>query len=226
MQSNRRVIGIAFLLIVLSAFGVLGFRYWYQPTYDYVEVTDAQVTGDLTRVAAPASGQVMALFFNVGDTVHAGDTIATIKVVAAAPSAAAAGPFIQRLLTRVTSPLTGRIAARTVSLGDTVAPGQMLVMISDLSNLWIEADVDEARISQLVSGQSVDVTVAALRKTLGGKVEEIGSATTAVTNPSIGGLSSSDSTKKIPVRIQVDWAGAQGESPVPGMTADALIHIK
>jgi multidrug resistance efflux pump len=226
MQSNRRVIGIAILLIILSAFAVLGFRYWYQPTYDFVEVTDAQVTGDLTRVAAPASGQVMALFFNVGDTVHAGDTIATIKVVATAPSAAVAGPFIQRLLTRVTSPLSGRIAARTVSLGDTVAAGQMLMMISDLSNLWIEADVDEARITQLASGQSVEVNVGALGKKLAGKVVEIGSATTEVTNPSIGGLSSSDSTKKIPVRIQVDWAAVQGVSPVPGMTADVVIQIK
>ncbi len=223
MQSNRRVIGIAILLVVISAFAVLGFRYWYQPTYDFVEVTDAQVTGDLTRVAAPASGQVVNLFFNVGETVHVGDTIAAIKVVAAAPSAAAAGPSISRLLTRVTSPLTGRVAARTVSLGDTVAPGQTLMVISDLSNLWIEADVDEARISQLASGQPVDVNVGALGKTLVGKVMEVGSATTEVTNPPVGGLSSSDSTKKIPVRIQVDWAGAQ---PVPGMTADVVVHIK
>jgi multidrug resistance efflux pump len=226
MQSNRRVIGIAILLVVISAFAVLGFRYWYQPTYDFVEVTDAQVTGDLTRVAAPASGQVTNLYLNAGDTVHAGDTIVTIKVVAAGPSAASAGPFIPRLLTRVTSPLTGRIAARTVSVGDTVAPGQTLMIISDLSNLWIEADVDEARISQLASGQSVDVNVGALGKMLAGKVGEVGSATTEVTNPPVGGLTSSDSTKKIPVRIQVDWAGAQGASPVPGMTADVVIHIK
>ncbi len=223
MQSNRRVIGIAILLVVISAFAVLGFRYWYQPTYDFVEVTDAQVSGDLTRVAAPASGQVVNLFFNVGETVHVGDTIATIKVVAAAPSATAAGPSISRLLTRVTSPLTGRIAARTVSLGDTVAPGQTLMVISDLSNLWIEADVDEARISQLASGQPVDINVGALGKMLVGKIMEIGSATTEVTNPPVGGLGSSDSTKKIPVQIQVDWAGAQ---PVPGMTADVVIHIR
>lgn len=226
MQSNRRVIGIAILLIVISAFAVLGFRYWYQPTYDFVEVTDAQVSGDLTRVAAPASGQVTSLFFNVGDTVHAGDTLATIKVVATAPSAAVAGPSVSRLLTRVTSPITGRIAARAVSLGDTVAPGQTLMVISDMSNLWVEADVDEARIGQLASGQPVDVLIEALGKPMAGKVTLISPATTEVTNPPVGGLSTSDSTKKIPVRIQVDWAGAQGASPVPGMTADVVIHIR
>jgi multidrug resistance efflux pump len=224
MQSNRRVIGIAILLIVISAFGVLGFRYWYQPTFDYVEVTDAQVTGNLTQVGAPASGQVMDIFFNVGDTIHSGDTIATIKVVSP-PSAAAAGPFIPRLLARVSSPLSGRIAARMVSVGDTVAPGQALVSIADLSNLWVEADVDEARIGQVAKGQTVDVSVEALGKVLAGTVAEIGPATTEVTTPAVSAFGSSDSTKKIPVRIDVDWAGNQGVSPAPGMTADVVIRI-
>jgi multidrug resistance efflux pump len=225
MQSNRRVVGIAILLIVLSAFGVLGFRYWYQPTYDYVEVTDAQVTGNLTQVGAPASGQVIGVFFNVGETVHAGDTIATIKVVAP-PAAGVVGPSIPRLLARVTSPLTGRVAARMVNVGDTVAPGQALVSIADLSDLWVEADVDEARIAQVARGQKVDVSIGALGRPIDGTVTEIGPATTEVTSPAVSAFGSSDSTKKIPVRINVDWVGANVVSPVPGMTADVIIHIR
>jgi multidrug resistance efflux pump len=226
MLSIRRVIGIAILLVIILALGVLVFRFWYQPTYDYVEVTDAQVTGDLTQLAAPASGQVMALFFAKGDTVNAGDTIATIKVVSAAPSSVASAPSIPRLLTRVTTPVTGRIAARPVSLGDTVAPGQVLMSIVDLSNLWVEADVDEGRIGQIAHSQPVDISIEALGKPLKGQVAEIGSATTEITSPGIASFGTSDSTKKIPVRIQVDWGAVQGVSPLPGMTADVVIHIK
>lgn len=225
MKIFRRFILFAVLLVVLAAIGILGYRFWYQPTYDFVEVTDAQVTGDLTQVGAPASGQVTSLAFNVGDNVQTGDTIATIKVVAATNSAAA-GPSISRLLTRVSSPLNGRIAARIVSVGDTVAPGQALMSIADLGNLWIEADVDEARIGQVASGQAVDVNVDAYGKVLPGTVAQIGSATTEVTAPSIGSFGTSDSTKKIPVRIHVNWSAAPGFSPVPGMTVNVVIHIR
>ena len=226
MKSTRRLIGIAILLAVILVAGVLAYRFWYQPTYDYVEVTDAQVTGDLTQVASPASGQVMDLFFAEGDTVNAGDTIATIKVVSAAPSTIATVPSIPRLLARVTSPVTGRIAARPVSLGDTVAPGQVLMSIVDLNSLWIEADVDEARIGQVARGQPVDISIEALGRPLKGQVAEIGSATTEITSPGVASFGTSDSTKKIPVRIQVDWGAVDGVSPVPGMTADVVIHIK
>lgn len=225
MNIRRRVIAIGILLVVIAGLGFLGYRFWYQPTYDFVEVTDAQVTGDLTQVGAPAAGQVLDLFFNVGDTVRTGDTVAAVKVVAPA-SPAANGPSVPRLLTRVTSPLTGRIAAKIVSVGDTVAPGQAMMSIADLSNLWIEADVDEARIGQVAPGKPVDVTIDAYGQVMPGTVVQVGSATTDVTTPSIGGFGSSDTTKKIPVRIHVDWAGAKGFSPVPGMTADVRIHVR
>jgi multidrug resistance efflux pump len=223
-RSSRRVIGISILIVVIGLFAALGYRYWYQPTYDFVEVDDAQVTGYLTHIAAPAAGQVKELSVHTGDTVKANDTLASIQVIAAAPSLAVAAPAVPRLLTFVTSPVAGRVAARSASVGDTVAPGQTLVTVTDLGNLWVEADVDEARIAQVALNQAVDVSVSALGGTLHGRVVDIGSATTEVANPaSVGGFTSSDSTKKIPVRIAVDWQGAQA---LPGMTTVVTIYIK
>lgn len=107
-----------------------------------------------------------------------------------------------------------------------MAPGQVLISIADLSSLWIEADVDEARIGQVARGQPVDISIEALGRPLKGQVAEIGSATTEITSPGVASFGTSDSTKKIPVRIQVDWGAVDGVSPVPGMTADVVIHIK
>jgi multidrug resistance efflux pump len=223
-QSNRRVISIAVLIVALGVIAALGFRYWYQPTYDFVEVDDAQVTGYLTRVAAPASGQVEDLEVNVGDTVRANQVIATIQVIASTPGNAAAAPSVSRLLAHVTSPVDGRVAARMVSVGDTVAAGQTIVTVADLSNLWIDADVDETRIGQVAPNQRVDVSVGAIGQVLHGQVADIGSATTEVASPPPpGGFASSDSTKKIPVRIAVDWNGTQ---PLPGMTAAVTIYVR
>ncbi len=223
-QSNRRVISIAILIVVLGLVAALGFRYWYQPTYDFVEVNDAQVTGFLTQVAAPAGGQVEDLNVNVGDTVRADQVIGTIQVISSAPAVVSAAPSISRMLAHVTSPVDGRVAARSVSVGDTVAPGQPIVTIADLHNLWINADVDEARIAQVAPDEKVVITLNALSRTLYGQVMDIGSATTEVASPPPpGGFTSSDSTKKVPVRISVNWDGVQA---LPGMTATVQIYVR
>jgi multidrug resistance efflux pump len=222
-RSRRRVTTIAIAIVILSLAAALGYRYWYQPAYDFVEVTDAQVSGDLTNISAPAAGKVHQLFFNVGDAVHSGDVVASVEVVAAGAGAPTAGPEISRVLAQVTSPLDGQVVSRPVSVGDTVAPGQPILTISDQHDLWVTADVDESRIAQVAPGQPVDVQIAALGRTLQGTVARIDSATTEVINPAGSGVfSSSDSTKKIPVQISVDWAGAQ---PAQGATADVTIHF-
>jgi multidrug resistance efflux pump len=223
-RSRRRVVTTAIAIVVLSLVGALAFRYWYEPTYDFVEVTDAQVTGHLTYVGAPAAGKIEQLYFNLGDTVHTGDTVAAIQVVAAGAGLPAVGPTITRVLAEVTSPVDGQVVAQPVSVGDTMNPGEPIVAISDIENLWVTANIDEARIGEVVPGQNVDITLANLGRTLHGKVAEVATATTEVINPAAtGAFSSTDTTKKIPVRISVDWAGTR---PAQGMTADVTIHFK
>jgi multidrug resistance efflux pump len=212
------VIGFAAVVFV----AVLGFRFWYEPTYNYTEVDDAQVTGNLARVPAPASGQVAELSVQVGDHVMLNDKVASIK--AAIPGVGGAPPHT--VLTRVSTPLDGLVAALWVGVGDNIGAGQPVVTIVNLNQLWIIANVDEARVAQIETGQTVEVTVNGLGQTFQGMVTGIGSATTeAINPPPSGSLSSSDTTKKVPVRIDVDWTGAQ-PLPMPGMTADVIIHIQ
>ncbi len=220
----RRIVAIALGLVALSVLVGLMYRYWYQPTYDFVETDDALVTGNLARVGAPANGRIDQLFVNVGDTLNENDVIATIQVVSAAPGASVSGPTISRILARVTSPVSGKVAARWVNTGDSVAAGQVLFTISELNNLWVIANVDQLRVNLLSPGQPADVKAGAPGQTFVGKVVQVGSATTEVISPpAIGGLTSSDSTKKIPVRVAVDWKGA---AVVPGMTVEVTIRIR
>lgn len=216
--SRRRIIGIAVVVIGVFAMAWISYRYWYQPTYEYVEVDDAQVTGNLVRVTAPASGTVDKLFVDVGQAVKANDRVATILVTAGQGSTAGT-----RVLAQVSSPAGGQIAARRVDVGTYVNMGQTLFTIADLGELWIIADVEEGRIPQITPNQNVDVTIASLGMTLHGQVTGIGAATTEAIDPPAAGLGSSDSTKKIPVRIAVDWGSQQA---MPGMTADVIIYLK
>lgn len=223
MRNQRRIIFIALLVVGLVGLGFLGYRFWYQPTFEFFSTGDASVTGSFVRVAAPASGQITELAADVGTSVKKGDVLATIKVVSAAPSAAAAGPSVPRLLARVTSPINGTVAVKNVSVGETIAAGQSLASLVDLSQLWVVVNVDESRVAEVRIGQTADVEIGDVNRTFRGKVAEVGSATTNVASPSISLNTSSDTTQKVPVKIVFDYAGAR---LVPGMSATVTIYTR
>ncbi len=211
------------VIVVLGLLAVLGYRFWYQPTYDFFSTDDASVTGSFVRIAAPASGQISDLLADVGTSVKKGDVLATIKVISTAPSAVAAGPSVPRVLARVTSPISGTLAARNVSVGETIAAGQSLASIVDLQRLWVVVNVDESRVAEVRSGQTADVEIGDVNRVFRGKVADIGSATNNVAAPSISLTSSSDTTQKIPVKIVFDYTGAP---LVPGMSATVTIYTR
>jgi multidrug resistance efflux pump len=220
MPKQRRIILIAVLVIVLMIGAAAGYRFWYQPTMEFFNTTDAAVTGSLVRIAAPASGQVNDLYIDVGTSVKKDDALATIKVVSTAASASSA-PSVPRLLARVSSPITGTIASRSVSVGDTIATGQAIATIVDLSRLWVIVNVDESRAAEIRVGQSADVEIGSVGQTFRGKVSEIGSATTDLTSAGTISLNSSDTTKKVPVKVTFDYANYR---LVPGLTANVTIY--
>jgi multidrug resistance efflux pump len=224
MKNQRRVMFVTGLAFVLGLVAVLGYRFWYEPTYDFFNTDDAQVTGSFVQVAAPASGQINELFFDVGSDVKSDAVLAAIKVVAPVASVVS-GPSVPRVLARVTSPVNGSVAMRNVSVGDTIAAGQPIAKIVDLNRLWVIANVDEGRAADVHTGQIVDVAISAVNQTFRGEVAEIGSATTEATAaPSAVELpSSSDSTKKVPVKIVFDYTGAR---LVPGMSATVTIYTR
>jgi cobalt-zinc-cadmium efflux system membrane fusion protein len=64
-------------------------------------------------------------------------------------------------LIEVRSPVSGTIIERTVSQGAVVTPSEALYVISDLSRLWVIAQVPEQHLSSLRKGLTVDVSVRA-----------------------------------------------------------------
>ncbi|HEX7593429.1 MAG TPA: hypothetical protein VF429_04585, partial [Anaerolineae bacterium] len=101
MANRRRIVFIAVIIIVLGLLAALGYVYWYQPTYAYYNTDQASVTGSLVNVAAPASGQISDLYFDVGTNAQKGDVLVTIKVINPAASVVSAGPAVSRVLARV-----------------------------------------------------------------------------------------------------------------------------
>ena len=78
-------------------------------------------------------------------------------------------------LIEVRSPVSGTIIERTVSQGAVVTPSDSLYVISDLSRLWVIAQVPEQHLSSLREGLAVDVSVRAYPgKTFPARITKIG----------------------------------------------------
>ncbi len=227
MRNQRRVIFFAGLIVVLALFAALGYRYWYQPTFDFFNTDDAMVTGSLVHIAAPAAGQVTDMFVDVGSAVKRDDLVGTIKVLAGVPvaSAAAAGPSVPQVLARVTSPVSGTVATRDVSTGDTVNTGQSIATVVDLNQLWVVVNVDESRAAEIQLGQAADVAISDVNHTFRGRVVDAGTATSQVTAaPSLsltGTSSNTDVIQKVPVKITFDYTGFR---LLPGMSTSVTIY--
>jgi cobalt-zinc-cadmium efflux system membrane fusion protein len=74
----------------------------------------------------------------------------------------------------VRAPIAGTVVQREVTLGELVSPEkEALLVIADLSSLWVVADVPEAKLDEVAIGSAATVRVAANGGALGGKVSYI-----------------------------------------------------
>jgi multidrug resistance efflux pump len=76
--------------------------------------------------------------------------------------------------TRLIAPFTGEVASVTVSIGDYVSPGQVVLIFSDVSHLHVETtDLSERDVPNVRLGQVVTVNIKALNQAVSGKVSAI-----------------------------------------------------
>jgi multidrug efflux pump subunit AcrA (membrane-fusion protein) len=76
--------------------------------------------------------------------------------------------------THLVAPFPGEVASISVSSGDYIAPGQVILVISDVTHLHVETtDLSERDIPQVKIGQTATVTVKALNQDVDGTVTSI-----------------------------------------------------
>ena len=73
----------------------------------------------------------------------------------------------------ILSPITGKVIDKKIEMGDTVVPGQVLVMLYDHTRMQLVASVRESLTQQLKVGQLIDVRLESLAKACKGKISEI-----------------------------------------------------
>jgi len=152
------------------------------------------------------------------DTANAQYSIAQAQVDT---SNAQLGVIANQLLnTRITAPIAGVVATKSLMPGDVVQPGQTIYSINDLSTIWVTANYEETKISRIRVGAPVLITVDAYSShAFAGKVALIGAG--IVPSPfSIGDFTKT--TQRVPIKILFDTV-PEGMVLLPGMSAEVKI---
>jgi len=121
--------------------------------------------------------------------------------------------------TAISSPMAGTVVFKALEQGETVAPGQTVLTIDDLSDRYARVDIDETRVDGIVLGSEVTLTTEGRPgKPFKGRVSEIGRYAEFATQTDVSG--GRQDIKTFRVKIAVD-------DPVgllkPGMTVGVKI---
>jgi membrane fusion protein (multidrug efflux system) len=133
--------------------------------------------------------------------------------------------------TRIIAPAAGIITRKSVEVNQNVSPGQNLLTLVSLEDLWITANFKETQLRHMTSGQKVVVHVDSTGKDYEGKVTQIGGATGSVLSlfpPENATGNYVKVVQRVPVRI--DFTDLAKEDPNhelrPGLSVEPKVRVK
>jgi membrane fusion protein (multidrug efflux system) len=131
--------------------------------------------------------------------------------------------------TKITAPVEGVVSDRTVEVGQNVAPGQELMKIIPLNDVWITANFKETQLRYMKVGQPVTLEVDANGRKYHGKVNSIAGASGArfsLLPPENATGNYVKVVQRIPVKIVLDQSENNDHSLRPGMSVTPKVWIR
>lgn len=228
-RRGLRVLGLVAGVVLLTAAASIGFGA-YREGQLYVSTDNAELTGTPIQVGAINSGRVAAVHPTVGSAVRAGDVVAQVALptqIGVTQNGQPKLAFLGQADTRldVQSPIDGVVLAVQTAVGASVQAGQPIVTVSDPSQLWVNANIDETNIARVKVGQPATVHLDALGEDVPGRVQAITPATASSFSllPQANTTGTfSKVTQVVPVRIAVNL----GNQPtLLGTSVEVKIHV-
>jgi membrane fusion protein (multidrug efflux system) len=133
------------------------------------------------------------------------------------------------LYTKIVAPVAGVVSDRTVEVGQNVTPGQELLKIIPLDDVWITANFKETQLRDMKVGQPVTIEVDANGKSYKGKVDSIAGASGArfsLLPPENATGNYVKVVQRIPVKIVLDPGENKDHSLRPGMSVTPKVWIR
>jgi len=131
--------------------------------------------------------------------------------------------------TKITAPMSGVIGKKSVEPGQRVQPGESLLAVVPLDDVWVTANFKEDQLRRMQPGQPVDIHVDALGRTFKGYVDGLGSASGerfSLLPPENATGNYVKVVQRIPVRIDLAPGQNMSHRLVPGMSVEPTVWIK
>ena len=131
--------------------------------------------------------------------------------------------------TKIVAPVNGVVSNRTVEVGQNVAPGQELMKIINLDDIWITANFKETQLRDMKIGQRVTIDVDANGRSYKGKVDSVAGASGArfsLLPPENATGNYVKVVQRVPVKIVLDPGANNDHQLRPGMSVTPKVWIR
>jgi membrane fusion protein (multidrug efflux system) len=131
--------------------------------------------------------------------------------------------------TSIVAPVDGIVAKRSAQPGQYVSPGQQLMAVVPLDDIWVTANFKETQLRNMRPGNPVEIQVDAYGRTYTGHVESIAGGTGAVFSllpPENATGNYVKVVQRVPVRLRLDKGQDPERQLRPGMSVVPRVNVR
>ena len=192
-----------------------------------VAVVKAQLDAANARVGEAQAGTAEAVANFKQVTIRSADAAAAVAAVEQARANLETAQ-LQLSYTSIVAPVDGVVTHKSVEVGQVVEPGQGLLILVPLQDIWVTANFKETQLKGVYAGQKAEIHVDMYGKTFTGHVDSIAGATgsrLSLLPPENATGNFVKVVQRIPVKIVLDPIPPDQAILRPGMNVDATIIL-
>ena len=131
--------------------------------------------------------------------------------------------------TKIVSPVNGVVTSRTVEAGQNVQPGQELMRVINLDDIWVTANFKETQLRDVRINQAVTIHADVSGKDYKGHLQSIAGASGSITSllpPENATGNYVKVVQRVPVKITFDPGETKAHDLRPGMSVEPKVWIR
>jgi membrane fusion protein (multidrug efflux system) len=189
---------------------------------------DVASQSEFDQYDATARAQAATVKVDAAAAASAQRTIASREAQVQAAQAALDQAELNLSYTLIYAPADGIIGNRSVQLGQRIQPGQSLMALSQMDDLWVTADFKETQLKRMHPGEPATIHVDALGRDFKGYVQNMPGATGSLYDllpPENATGNYVKIVQRLPVRIAFD-RGQDLTQLRPGMSVEPKVWLR
>jgi membrane fusion protein (multidrug efflux system) len=131
--------------------------------------------------------------------------------------------------TKIYAPVSGVVGHKTVEVGHRVEPGQTLLTLVPIDDIWITANFKETQLRQMRPGQTVTIHVDSFERDYKGEVEDMAGAAGPLFSlfpPENASGNYVKIVQRFPIRIRLDKDQDLQHTLRPGMSVECKVRVR